>query len=438
MNSLILGRAFIGMTMAFHIAFALFGVGIPLLICIIELIGIVRKDSRMITLAKQYTFAMTVFFIVGAISGTVISVAFAVLLSPLMAVANKVIILPFVIEGFAFLLEATFLGLYAYTWDRFENPWKHWLLSVPIVLASGATAFLITTVNAWMNTPIGFTYSNGVFSNINQWHAMTSPAVIPETTHSIMAYYATTAFVFAAITAYQLINEGKKERFGQSYQFKKKIVALLLGIACVFSIGVAITGDSSARFIAHYEPEKLAAAEGIIQTTPNAPFVVFGKFNDQDHDDLQGGIRVPELLSFLVGGSKNIVIRGLADFNPDTWPPLIVHYFFDGMAIIGMLMLITPFLYFIFYKWHHVWIFGKPMEWLIIITGIGSIIAVELGWMLTEIGRQPYVIAGIMTSDAAYNPNHMNIIYACWFPIVYIILSLVTYRILTRHYRTRI
>ena len=435
MDPIIFGRAFIGMTMAFHIAFALFGVGIPLLVCIVELLGIARKDSRFIVLAKQYTYAMTVLFIVGAISGTIISISFAVLLTPFMAVASKVIILPFVIEGFAFVIEASFLALYAYTWNRFGNPWKHWLLSVPVVVASAATAYLITTVNGWMNTPSGFTYANGVFSNINQWKAMTNLASVPETAHSIMAYYATTAFVFAAVTVYQLIEEGRRERFGQSYQFKKKVVALLLTIALIFSVAVAVTGDNSARFDSHYEPEKLAAAEGVAHSESNAPLVFLGIFH---HGILQGGLRVPDGLSFLVGGSEKIVVQGLSGFDPATWPPLIVHYFFDSMAAIGMLMLITPLLFFIFYKWHHVWIFGKPMEWLIVITGVLSIVAVEIGWMLTEFGRQPYVIAGIMPSADAFNATHATIAYAIWFPLVYIGLAVVTYKILTKHYRTHV
>lgn len=432
MDPITLGRAFLGMTMAFHIIFALFGVGIPFLVCIVEFIGIVRNDSRFIVLAKQYTFAMTVLFIVGAISGTIISAAFAILLTPFMALASKIIILPFVIEGFVFLIEATFLGLYAYTWNRFGNSWKHWVLSLPIVIASAATAFLITTVNAWMNTPSGFSYNNGVFSKINQWHAMLNPATLPETSHSIMAYYATTAFVFAAITVFQLIEEGRRERFGQSYQFKKKIVALLLAIACIFSVAVALTGDNSARFISHYEPEKLAMAEGVAHTESSAPLVFWGVFHG---DQLRGGFRIPDALSFLVGGSKKIIVRGLASFDPATWPPFIVHYLFDSMAIIGMLMLITPVLFFVFYKWHHIWVFGKPMEWLVVITGIASVVAVEFGWMLTEFGRQPYVIAGIMPSVDAFNATPTTIAYACWFPIVYSIIAVLTYMVLVKHYR---
>ncbi len=264
---------------------------------------------------------------------------------------------------------------------------------------------------------------------------MFGPATVPETSHSITAYYATTAFVFAAVTVYQLIKKGKQEGFGPSYQFRKKIVGILLIIATIFAVGVTITGDNSARFDSRYEPEKFAAAEAIPHTTNDAPFIFGGRLDDDSRPELHDDIEVPELLSYLVGGSRDTVVRGLDSFDPATWPPFIVHDFFDVMALVGVLMLLTPILFFALWHWHHLDKIGKPMEWLIIFTGICSLIAVEVGWMLTEFGRQPYVIKGIMPSSDAFNVTHATILYAIWFPIAYIILAIVTYKVLTRHYR---
>ena len=315
MDLVALGRAFMGTTMAFHILFALFGVGIPLVISFAELLGIVRRDADFTAMAKRWTFAMATLFVVGAISGTIVAVVFAVLLPPFMAFVSKVIILPFYIENFAFFIEAIFLGIYAYTWGKWKNQWVHWLTSLPIVIASFASAFLITTVNAFMNAPQGFTDVNGMIANVNPWTAMWNAAVPTETSHSILSYYATTAFVFAAVAAFALAR--KKFSAGAvavAEPYRKKMLAFSMLLALGFSLAVVATGDSSARFIAQNEPEKFAAAEAVAHTGTDAPLNF-------------AGIVLPGFLSVLLGGSRDVLVKGLDAFDPSTWPPLAVHYF---------------------------------------------------------------------------------------------------------------
>lgn len=428
MNLVDAARGFLGMTMAFHIFFALFGVGIPLMVSLAELVGIIKKDNDFTAMARRWVFAMTTLFVVGAVSGTIVSVVFVVLLPPFMAIVSKVIILPFNLETYAFFLEAIFLGIYAYTWNRFKNPWVHWLTSLPVIIGSLASAFFITTVNAFMATPQGFTDVGGVIANVNQWAAMFNPTTANETTHSILAYYATTAFVFAAVAAWQFMRKRAVDNEG----YRKKMLVFSLVVAVIFSLAVGISGDTSARSIAHNEPEKFAAMEGVMQTEANAPLTIGGVVTPGGIVD---GLRIPGMLSFLVGGSRAVVVAGLSAFDPSTWPSLTIHYYFDTMVAIGLIMLAVPIIFFLLWWRRRRWAFSKLMAWAIWITGILSIVGVEVGWMLTEEGRQPYTIHGILLTANAFTNSPVAIDYAFIFPVLYIILAVVTPWVLVSHYR---
>ncbi|MDR3581769.1 MAG: cytochrome ubiquinol oxidase subunit I [Candidatus Pacebacteria bacterium] len=428
MDIVAFGRAFLGITMAFHIFFALFGVGIPLLVSLAELIGIVRKDGDFTRMAQRWTFAMAAFFVAGAISGTVLAVVFAVLLPPFMAIVSRVVILPFYIETFAFFIEAIFLGIYAYTWDRFKGKWTHWLASLPIVVASCASAFFITTVNAWMSAPQGFsTDAGGAITGVDQWAAMWNAAVPTRTGHSILSYYATTAFVFAALAAFRFVRKGWKDKNASHRRHYEKMLVFSIIAAFVFSLAVVATGDDSARYIAQHEPEKFAAAEDVVRTGSDEPFV-FG-----------GPVAVPGALSFLVGGSEATVVEGLNAFDPATWPPLGIHYLFDVMIAIGVLMLAVPAAFLIFrfvprLRAKH-GAFSKAMSWPIVITGAASVVAVEAGWMFTEIGRQPYTINGFLLTQNAFTNSHAAIAYAVAFPVFYAALAIATITVVAGYYR---
>lgn len=186
-DTLTAARALMGDTLGFHIIFALFGVGLPLLISAFEFIGLYFDDRDFTRTARRLSFAMATLFVVGAISGTIVSFQLNLLWPHFMAFASSIIGLPFVLEGFAFLVEAVFLGIYLYSWDKL-SPWVHWLCSIPLWVGSGASAFLITTVNGWMNTPAGFTLNpDGTVTNINPWAAMWNPAAPHEILHSMLA-----------------------------------------------------------------------------------------------------------------------------------------------------------------------------------------------------------------------------------------------------------
>ncbi len=418
-------------TLAFHIFFALLGVGIPLLVSLAELIGIIRRDDDFLRFARRWSFAMGVFFVVGAISGTIVAVEFFMLWPGFVAFAGPAIGLPMFLEVFAFFVEAIFLGIYLFTWKRWGSAtsdstahfsWRHWLTSLPVVIGSFASAFLITTVNAFMNDPSGIvTKKVGAvlkIASVNPWRAMFGPAVFTETSHSILAYYTTTTFVAAAVYALVL---WRRRNTGANHlthrRYAKKMLAFSLAAAFIFSVFVGLTGDQSARFLANNEPLKLATIEQLPTTESHAPLRFFG-------------VRVPDALSELVGGTPGTVVTGLSAFNPALWPPAFIHWLFDAMAASGFFLVAVPILYFALKKWRE----RRMMFSLIFLAALAAIFSVEAGWIVTEVGRQPYVVRGLMTVATAFTPSAGVVTIALIFPLLYVALAIVAFWIIIRHY----
>ena len=425
------GRTLMGDSLGFHIIFALLGVGIPFLISLFELIGILKKDESFIKIAKDWSFAMSVLFVTGAISGTIISTQLSALWPTFMSLAGKVIGLPFYLEAFAFFIEAIFLGIYLYSWNRFPNKIIHWLCSLPIVFGSLASAFFITTANAFMNSPQGFSVKNGNPININPIKAMLNPATPTETIHSIVSYYLTTCLLFAAIYAFSIF---KKKADAKNLVLKQKILTILISLSFIFAVLTFLSGDSSAKYLAKYEPLKLAAAEALYKTQAFAPIQIGGMMR-AGNEGLTGAITVPGLLSFLSYGNLNAKVLGLDAFNPSLWPPLWIHYMFDLMVFVGIYVTCIPFLFLIFYFAKRKFTFSKPILILIIFAGFLGFLAVECGWILTEVGRQPYVIKGIMTTKEAFTTNKNVLTFAYIFPTLYLVLFAATFFVIKKHYK---
>lgn len=424
------GRALMGDSLGFHIIFALLGVGLPLLVSLFEFLGIVRKDSALYATARRWTFAMGALAVVGVISGTIISFQMNLLWPTFMEFMGQANGLPFFLEGYAFLIEAVFLAVYVFSWDRFGK-WMHWLCSLPIVLGSVATAFFITTANAFMNNPQGFTYEGGVLNNLDPWKAMFNPATFSETTHSITSYYLTTAFALAAIYAFLLLKKHVRENTALSAHYRK-VLGILLVVGFVFGLLIGATGDHSAKYIAEEEPIKFAAAEAHFETQGNAPLKVGGLLIA---GQWQYVIEIPGMLSLLAFGDPNAVVKGLNEFDPTLWPPLYIHYFFDLMVGIGFFLIAVPVLYFFVRRWTRLGALSSFVLWLIVLAGPLAFFAVEFGWMLTEIGRQPWVIRGIMKTAEAFTTNSGVLKYAFIFPTLYVVLFVVIYKVLRRHYK---
>ncbi|SDJ18864.1 cytochrome ubiquinol oxidase subunit I [Salimicrobium halophilum] len=398
LDSVMLSRMLTAMTLIFHIIFATIGVGVPVMISLAELIGIKKKDRYYSLMAKRWARGFTIIVAVGVVTGTAIGLQLSLLWPSFMQLAGKVIALPLFMETFAFFFEAIFLGAYLYTWDRFKNPMTHWLLSLPIIIGGTLSAFFITTVNAFMNTPAGFDMEDGVITAINPIAAMFNPATPTKVFHVVSSAYMTSAAILATIAAITYLVKRDQE-------YAKRALKLTVTAALVFSVSTAIAGDLSAKFLAEHQPEKLAAGEWHFETEKGADLVVFGTLNEDN--EITGAIRLPNMLSFLAYGDFNAEVTGLDQIPDDEEPPLWIHYIFDLMVSIGFLVLGISFLYVLLTyvkRWNP---YQKWMLWAVAAIGPLSMLAIEFGWIYAEIGRQPWILRGFMTvaEGATTSPN---------------------------------
>jgi cytochrome bd ubiquinol oxidase subunit I len=425
MSDLLAARAQMGTSLAFHIIFAVLGVGLPLLLCIAEGLALRNKDAVWMALTRRWAKAFAVLFAVGAVSGTVISFELGLLWPTYTKYSGSIIGIPFALEGFAFFLEAIFLGLYLYGWERL-SPRAHWLCSFPLWISGAASAWFIVSANSWMNTPTGFEIHNGQVTNINPFQAMLNPSTPYETTHMILACYVATGFAVAAVYAVAMLR-GKREEYYRR--------GLLLGMA-MGAIAIPlqiISGDLNARFVAESQPAKLAAMEALFQTTQGAPLAIGGLVDTQT-GQVKYALEIPKGLSFLAKGDPNATITGLNSFPADDQPDAaLVHPSFDGMVASGFFMLFVGLLFWAIYFWRkRVVPENRWLLWGIVLTGPLSFLAVELGWMVTELGRQPWVIYNFLrTKDAVTTAPGLNYSFL-GFTVLYVVLAVTLIILLLR------
>nr|WP_026286319.1 cytochrome ubiquinol oxidase subunit I [Salsuginibacillus kocurii] len=393
-------RILTGVTLGFHIIFATLGVGVPLMIALAEWTGMRKNDPHYTLLARRWARGFVVTVAVGVVTGTAIGLQLSLLWPNFMQVAGQTIALPLFLEVFAFFFEAIFLGIYLYTWDRFKSKLKHFLLIIPVIIGASFSAFFITSLNAFMNAPQGFELVDGVIQNIRPLEAMFNPATPTKTAHVIITCYLTAAFVLAMIAAYKLLK-------GDRNVYHKKALHLTMVSAFIFAIATALIGDFSGKYLAEYQPEKLAAGEWHFETETEAPLVLGGVLNEEG--EVEYALEIPYALSILSYGYPGAEVTGLDQFAPEDTPPLIVHYFFDGMIAIGMYLMFISFLYVAFRKFKPAWQYNRWLLWGIVAGGPLSLLAIEFGWMFAEIGRQPWILYGIMrTPEGATTADHVD------------------------------
>lgn len=425
MSDLLAARSQMGTSLAFHIIFSSLGVGLPLLLCIAEGLALRYKDPDWMLLTRRWAKAAAILFAIGAVSGTILSFELGLLWPTYTKFAGAVVGLPFALEGFAFFLEAIFLGLYLYGWDRL-SPRAHWLCSFPIWISGLASAWFIVSVNSWMNTPAGFVIKNGQVVDINPWQAMLNPSTPYETLHMMLACYVASGFAIAAVYAFALLR-GK----GTPYHWKALRLGLAMGaIAIPLQI---ISGDANARFLLTAQPAKLAAMEGVFHTTSGAPLKI-GGLADPNTGQVRYAFEIPHGLSLLATGDPNATIKGLDAFPRSDWPIVeATHFFFDAMVACAFFALLVGVLFWLFALLkRRSW---QQSRWLLVcvlLTGPLSFAAIESGWMVTEFGRQPWVIVHFLrTADAVTTAPGLNISFAL-FSLVYLLLSYALIRLLLR------
>lgn len=431
MDHVTMARAMFGTSLAFHIIFATLGVGIPFMVLIAEISFELTRDSDYAVMAKRWTRGFTVLLAVSITTGTTVALQLSLLWPLFMRVVGQVIALPFLIEVFAFFLEAVFMSIYVYAADRLPRRWR--LISVAIVaLGALASALLITDANAFMNTPRGFRLQGDQVVDVHPWQAVFNPALPTADVHVMLSAYMAVPFVLGTVAAFGLLRHATIPREREHH---RKALMLCLALGGLFGIVTALSGDFAGKFLAQYQPLKLAAGEGLFHTMRHAPLVI-GGWVDAASQRVIAGISIPDALSFLATDRFDGLVKGLDDFPRSQWPPLFIHLLFNVMVGIGSLLVLVALVAWGARKW------GRDREnpfpnwllWIIVGSGPLSLVAIECGWSYACIGRQPWIIYGVMrTSDAVTSAPYVGVMYAL-FLCLYAVLAIGTIIVLRAYF----
>jgi cytochrome d ubiquinol oxidase subunit I len=396
MTELLAARSQMAVSLGFHILFAVAGMAMPVLMVLAERRFLDTGDPVYRALAVRWSKGTAILFAVGAVSGTVLSFELGLLWPTFMEHAGPLIGMPFSLEGFAFFVEAIFLGLYLYGWDRIR-PRFHLMCGVMVAVSGAASGVFVMAVNAWMNAPAGFEVVDGQFVDIDPWAAMFNRAFPTQAAHMLVAAYTSVAFLLVGIHAARL-------RRRPSSRFHREALRLGLVLAVFGAPAQVVTGDLAAKHIAEHQPTKLAAAEGLFETRRGAPLAL-GGWPDEARAELKWALEIPYALSFVAHGDVDAEVVGLSAFPRDEWPPVaIVHVAFQIMVGCGFAMLA-------FAAWVALlWVRRRP-AWenpVVLATAPWlapfGLIALEAGWVVTEVGRQPWIVRGVMRVSEAVTP----------------------------------
>ena len=424
MDDFLAARLQMTVSFVFHIVFACIGMTMPWLMFVAELKWIKTGKKVYLDLSKAWARGVAIFFAVGAVSGTVLSFELGLLWPKFMEHAGAIIGMPFSWEGTAFFLEAIALGIFLYGRNR-VNKRMHLISGLVVGIAGVLSGIFVIAANAWMNSPAGFEWVNGQAINIDPLKAMFNKAWFQQALHMTIAAFASTSFAVAGIHAFmQLHHKGN--------EFHRKAIRIALAFGTVAALLQPISGDISAKNVAKLQPVKLAAMESLFKTSKPASLVIGGIPNVKE-EKVKYAIHIPKLLSFLAHGDLDAEVEGLDKTNKENWPPVaIVHFAFQIMVFMGLLMLGTGILFLIFrIKWKENldkrwWL--KLLVWL---TPVGFI-AVEAGWIVTEVGRQPWIIYGIMKTRDAVTPMP-GIQYPFYLiTVIYLLLSFFVFLLIRR------
>ncbi|WP_165065305.1 cytochrome ubiquinol oxidase subunit I [Paludisphaera rhizosphaerae] len=393
MSNLLAARLQMAMSLGFHIIFAAIGIGLPLMMCVAEACWLRGRGPEYRLLARRWAKGAAILFAIGAVSGTVLSFELGLLWPPFMKFAGPIIGVGFGLEGFAFFTEAIFLGVYIYGWDRIPAI-AHWLSGLLVAVSGAASGALVLSVNAWMNTPAGFRLLHGQAVEIDPIAALANPAMISEALHMTLAAYAATGLLVAGVHAILLIKDRENP-------FHRAALGIALSIGGGASLLQPLSGHYAAQVVAETQGAKLAAMEGQFQTERRAPLRI-GGLPDPKAETTRYALEIPAGLSILAYNDPDAEVKGLDAFPSDQRPPVVVvHLAFQLMVACGMAMAGVAL-------WGAVswWRSGRvptssPFLWAAALASPLGMIAIEAGWTVTEVGRQPWIIQGVMRTTEA-------------------------------------
>ncbi|GGG80892.1 cytochrome ubiquinol oxidase subunit I [Parapedobacter pyrenivorans] len=424
MDDFLAARSQMAMSLGFHIIFACIGMVMPFFMSISHFIYLKTGNLLYKGLTKAWSRGVAILFATGAVSGTMLSFELGLLWPTFMEHAGPIFGMPFSLEGTAFFIEAIALGFFLYGWDRF-HPWFHWAAGLVVGISGVASGILVVAANAWMNSPAGFDYVNGQYLNIDPIAAMFNDAWFSQALHMTLAAFVATGFAVAGVHALMILKN-------KNVAFHNAAFRISALTACVAALLQPISGDISAKDVAERQPAKLAAMEAHFNTESRAPFLI-GGIPDEENDTVHYGLKIPGLLSFLAHGDIDAPVTGLKDIPREDRPPVaITHYAFQLMIGLGMLLaaLSVIYLYGLIHKKH--WLSSRWLLRLFVIAIPMGYIALEAGWTVTEVGRQPWIIHGVMRTADAVTPMP-GIVYSFYlFTAVFVSLSIIVSYLLYR------
>jgi cytochrome bd ubiquinol oxidase subunit I len=418
---LVAARSQMALTLGFHIVLASLGVALPALMLIAEARGLRRGDADALLLARRWSSIVAVTFAVGAVSGTVLSFELGLLWPGLMGQYGAAYGIPFAVEGIFFFLEAIFVAIYIYGWDRL-SPRMHFLSGFPIAIAGLGGTFSVVSANAWMNQPAGFTIgADGRISEVRPLEVIFNGATWYEVPHMLLAAYMVTGFLLASVYAVGMLR-GRRDHY---MRLGFAIPFVVAAVAAPLQIGV---GDVAAREVVKQQPAKFAAMELVTETGPQRPIVLGGILVD---GEVRYAVEIPGLASFLAGFDVNTVVIGLDQIPPGEQPPAtIVHLAWDTMLACGFALLGLGI-------WYGVLRLRRrdptDTRWFLrgaSIAGFLAVIALEAGWVVTEVGRQPWIVWGrLRTADAVTTARGIEVSLVA-VTILYVVLGIATIGVL--------
>jgi cytochrome d ubiquinol oxidase subunit I len=420
MDRLIAARAQMEVSLGFHMVFAALGIGMPLLMVIAEGMWLRTKKAHYRELARKWSKVTALLFAIGAVSGTALSFELGLLWPHFMELAGGAIGPAFALEGYAFFIEAIFVGLYLYGWERL-SPRVHWLTGIAVAVSGMVSGVLVVAANAWMQVPSGTRIEDGHLVDADAMAAFESPVWPVMSVHSTLSCYIAVGFAAAGVYAFGVLR-GKKD------EYHRRGIDIALAVAVVAAVLQIVSGHASAQAVGEHEPVKLAAMEAHFVTARGVPIIV-GGFPDGDTGQVTWALRIPKALSLLTKNDPNAEIRGLNDYPKDERPNVLVtHLAFDTMVGCGFTLALVGAL---FWSWR-LWRWRRPgafepkaLARLVVIASPLGFVALEAGWIVTEVGRQPWIVRGVMRTQDAVTPAASVPVSFVAFTVLYVLLAVV-------------